>query len=167
MKIRLPVLLLLAAGLLFGGCASYDTDPLLGHGRGLTGLQRFFVVTNLNDNRALDHRIAGALQARGLTVDTGPLTMMPDNTQAVVTYQDHWSWDFGEHLVVLKLSVRGPDSNETLAAATFNARIPLKEPVPETVGRLVARLFEPTSTPPPESAKPDQDPRSGSKKRAR
>jgi len=136
---RLRACLLLGSGLLLGGCASFDADAA--HSGGLAGLTRFFVVSNLNDNHALDRRIAAALEARGLTAATGPLTMMPGATQAVVTFSDHWSWDFGEHLDYLKITVRSPESNDTLAAATFSARIPLKESVPATVGRLVTRLF--------------------------
>ena len=140
----LRTLLLLGAGLLLGGCASYDAEAP--RGTGLAGVSRYFVVSNLNDNHALDHRIAAALQVRGFVAETGPLTMMPGDTQAIVTFQDRWDWDFGEHLYYLKIMVRKPESNDTLAAATFSARIPLKESTLETVRRLVARLF---SDPPP------------------
>lgn len=134
---RLPALFL--AALLLGGCASFQADaPSAG---GLAGVQRFFVVSNLSDNHALDQRIVAALRARGLAAESGPLTMMPGDTQAVVTFQDHWNWDFGEHLVYLKITVRKPESNEPLAGATFSARIPLKESAVETVSRLVARMF--------------------------
>lgn len=133
------LLALIAAGLLLGGCASFDTDAA--RGPGLAGVSRFFVVGNLSDNRALDHRIAAALQSRGFVAEVGPLTMMPGDTQAVVTYQDQWNWDFGEHLYYLKITVRKPESNEPLASAVYRARIPRKEPLAETVGRLVGSLF--------------------------
>jgi hypothetical protein len=133
------LLALLLAGLLLGGCSSFQADAPTGGG--LAGVQRFFVVSNLSDNHAIDHRIAAALQARGLVAETGPLTMMPGDTQAVVTFQDHWSWDFGEHLYYLSITVRKPESNETLASATYSARIPRKEATAETVTRLVTRLL--------------------------
>jgi len=167
---RLPLLAFFGSFLLLGGCASFDadTDALIFHKQGVTKLTRFFVLSNLNDNHALDRRIVEALQARGLTADSGPMTMMPDNTQAVISFQDRWSWDFGEHLVYLKLSACSPDSNEILAAATFSATIPLKEPVPQMVGRLVARLFDSTPTAPPVHPGADQaDPAGTGKKRAR
>jgi hypothetical protein len=130
---------LLLGVLLLGGCASFQVDaPSAG---GLTGVQRFFVVSNLSDNHALDQRIVAALRARGLVAESGPLTMMPGDTQATVTFQDHWNWDFGEHLVYLKITVRKLESNEPLAGATFSARIPLKESAIETVGRLVGSMF--------------------------
>ena len=155
---------LLVLGLLLGGCASYDAQTP--HGRGLAGLQHFFVLSNSNDNHALDQRIVAALQARGLTADCGPLTMMPDNTQAVVTYQDHWTWDFGEHLYALKFVVHGPDSNETLAGASFYARVPLNEDLSDTVNKLVASLFSGKNTAPPANPAADQDQGATGKRRS-
>jgi len=134
------VLLATALALLLGGCASFDAS--VESGQSLKGVQRFFVVRNLNDNRALDHQIAQALKARGLAAEVGPLTMMPDDTQAVVTFQDHWAWDFGEHLVFLRIDVRKPSQNQTYASATFSARVPLREPARVTLSRLVATLLE-------------------------
>jgi hypothetical protein len=140
MKLPLLRLLLAAAGLcLLGGCASFDAS--VEPGRSLKSVQRFFVVSNLNDNRALDHQIAGALRARGRTAEVGPLTMLPDDAQAVVTFQDHWAWDFGEHLVFMKISVRDPSASQPFASVTFSARVPLREKTPVTVNRLVESLL--------------------------
>jgi hypothetical protein len=135
----LRLLFLLGLGLLLGGCATYDAQ--VERGQSLTGLKRFFVVSNLNDNHALDHRIAEALKARGMEADTGPLTMMPDNAQVIITYQDRWSWDFGDHLVYLAFTARNAATNEMVAIVSFSATIPLHEPVPETVGRLTESLL--------------------------
>ena len=133
------LLLVLGSGLLPGGCASYDTQ--VARGQSLAGLQRFFVVSNLNDNHALDHRLAEAIKSRGFTAEVGPLTMMPDDTQAIISYQDRWAWDFGDHLVYLAINARDARSNAPVSAVTFSAKIPLREPAPVTVDRLVDRLF--------------------------
>ncbi|MDB6114804.1 MAG: hypothetical protein JWQ83_1303 [Lacunisphaera sp.] len=132
--------LLFAAGLLLGGCASFEGNVDKTHD--LAGIQRFFVVSNSNDNHALDHRIAEALVSRGHTAESGPLTMMPDNAQAVVTFQDRWTWDFGEHLVFLKISVRNPDDTFPFGSATFEARVPSRDPLPVIVGRLADQLLK-------------------------
>lgn len=124
--------------LLFGGCASYDTQ--VARGPGLAGMQRFFVIANANDSRGLDHRIAASLKARGLTAETGPRTMMPEDTQAIVTYDDHWGWDFGERLVHLQINVRDARTAQPLAAATFSARIPGRKSSAEIVDELVTRV---------------------------
>jgi hypothetical protein len=134
------VLLAAALALFLGGCASFDAS--VEGGQSLQGVQRFFVVSNLNDNRALDHQIAAALKASGRTAEVGPLTMMPDDTQAVVTFQDYWAWDFGERLVFLKINVRHPSKEQTYASATFSAKVPLREPAGVTLRRLVGTLLE-------------------------
>ncbi len=132
-------LLVVACVVILGGCASVDAS--MEGGRSLKNVQHFFVVSNLNDNRALDHQIATALRARGRTAEVGPLTMMPDETQAVITFQDHWTWDFGEHLVFLRLDVRPPSSPQSYGSVTFNARVPLREQPAVTVNRLVEALL--------------------------
>ena len=125
---------------MLGGCASYSTQ--VDHGRSLKGIKRFFVVSNLNDNHAIDRQIVEALKAHDLEADSGPLTMMPDNTQAVVTFQDHWTWDFGDHLVFLQIAVRDRRSEQSFASITFSAKIPLREAASETVARVVDQLLE-------------------------
>ncbi|MEO6992874.1 MAG: hypothetical protein ABI273_04530 [Lacunisphaera sp.] len=132
--------LLLGLMFLAAGCATYKTQ--VDHGRSLKGIKRFFVVSNLNDNHAIDHQIADVLKARGLEADNGPLTMMPDNTQAVVTFQDHWTWDFGDHLVYLQIAVRDTRSEQSFASITFSAKIPLHEDAAVTVERLVDQLLD-------------------------
>ena len=140
MKLSLiRVLFLTGFSLLLAGCASFDAT--VEGGRSLKDVQRFFVLSNLNDNRALDHQIAAVLRARGRTAGVGPLTMMPEDTQAVIAFQDYWAWDFGERLVFLKITVRDPSSSQPYASVTFNARVPLREKTPETVSRLMDALL--------------------------
>lgn len=130
----LPVFLLF----LLGGCASYDTQ--VARGPGLAGVQRFFVIANANDSRGLEHRITASLKGQGLTATAGPRTMMPEDTQALVTYDDHWAWDFGERLVHLQINVRDARSSQLLATATFSARIPGRKSPAEIVDELIVRL---------------------------
>jgi hypothetical protein len=132
--------LILGFAVMLGGCASYNIQ--VDRGRSLKGIQRFFVVSNLNDNHALDRQIAEVLKDRGREADTGPLTMMPDNTQAIITFQDHWSWDFGDHLVYLQISIRDTHSEQPFGSVSFSAKIPLHEDASDTVARLVDQLLD-------------------------
>jgi hypothetical protein len=135
LRLLAPLLLVL----LLGGCASYDAQ--IARGPGLANVQSFFVIANANDSRGLAHRIAASLKAHGLTAGTGPRTMMPDDTQAVVTYDDHWGWDFGERLVHLQIKVRDARSSQPLAAATFSAKIPGRKSAAGIVDELVTRVL--------------------------
>ena len=132
--------LILGLSALLGGCASYNLQ--VERGRSLKDITRFFVVSNLNDNHAIDHQIAEVLKARGREAESGPLTMMPDKTQVIVTFQDRWTWDFGDHLVYLQLNVRDTRSVQAFGSVTFSAKIPLHEDASETVARLVDQLLD-------------------------
>ena len=132
-------LLFLGLAFYLGGCAAYDTQAEKGHS--LVGIKRFFVISNQNDNNALDRQIVAALKARGLEADAGPLTMMPDDTQVILAYQDRWNWDFSDHLVYFALSARDIKSEQPFKSTSFSAKIPLREETPVTIARIVDRLL--------------------------
>jgi hypothetical protein len=130
----LPLCLLLLAG-----CASYEVRQ--DFPKDFAAMRRCFVLSNANDNHALDRQIVAALQARGFTADAGPRTMMPDDTQIVLTYRDTWAWDFGDHLVGMELTAREMKSNFPFATARYNARIPKRRTTEAIVGDLLTQLF--------------------------
>jgi hypothetical protein len=130
------VLGLLLLGLI-SGCATYNANVP----RSLKGVTQYFVLANGNDNRALNHQIVATLKAQGFSAETGPLTMMPDETQAIITYQDYWSWDFGEHLVYLQISARDRKSSEQFGSVTFNAKVPTRKTPAAIVDGLVVKLI--------------------------
>jgi hypothetical protein len=139
-SLPLRALLILATGLLLGGCASYDgsVEP----GRSVAKMQRFFVLSNLNDNHGLDHQLVESLKAHGRTADAGPLTMMPDDTQVVVLYQDRWTWDFGDHLIYLQVAVRDTRSEQPFATVSFSAKVPTSKTPAAIVDSLVDKLLK-------------------------
>ncbi len=132
-----PALLLLLG--LLAGCTSYDAR--VERGRSLAGVQRYFVLTNASDNHGLDQQIAAALKARGCEAVTGPLTMLPDDTQAIASYQDHWAWDFGDHIVYLQVTVRDRLTSQVNATATFSAKVPTRKPPSGIVDELIDQLL--------------------------
>lgn len=134
----LPLLLTLFA-LLAGGCATSSTQvqPFAS----LEGRQRFFVLANANDNRAVDRRIANALRARGFTAEHGPRTMMPDDTQVLVTYEDRWSWDFGDRLNYFRLTVRDARNAQPLAGGEYFAKIPGRQSLDDLIATFLDRML--------------------------
>ena len=135
MKRLVPFLVLL----LLTGCTSYEAR--VERGRSLAGVQRYFVLTNASDNHGLAEQIAAALKARGCEAATGPSTMLPDDTQAIASYQDHWAWDFGDHLVYLQVTVRDRLTGQVNATATFTAKVPTRKPPAEIVDELIGQLL--------------------------
>jgi hypothetical protein len=132
-------LLLAGLMLLLGGCVSYDRQVV--PGRSLDGVKRFFVLSNQNDNHGLDHQIEAALKIRGNEAEVGPLTMLPDDSQVVVSYEDRWEWDFGDHLIFLQLTARDRRSADPIATVRFSAKIPKGKATPAVVGELIDRLL--------------------------
>ena len=126
------------AGLLLAGCSSYEAQP---GGKKVAGQRRIFIQSNQNDNNALDTQIVAALKLRGYESDSGPLTMMPDDTQVLVIYEDHWTWDFGDHLAFLQITARDRKSGQVLGTAVFKAKIPTKKSIPKIIGELVDRIL--------------------------
>jgi hypothetical protein len=136
-----PLLFLVLLGaLLTSGCASYQTQ--VDRSRPTDGYQRFFVQSNLNDNHAVAQLIASTLRARGLEADSGPLTMLPSDAQVVVTYQERWTWDFGEHLVYLRIALRDVATDTPIASAVFNGPVAINKDPPDVVARLVRELLD-------------------------
>ena len=131
--------LLFAGLLLLSGCVSYDSNVV--SSKGLDGVKRFFVLSNQNDNHGIDHHIEAALKIRGNEASAGPMTMLPDDAQVIVTYEDRWEWDFGDHLIFLQLNVRDRRTDALLTSERFSAKIPKHKTTPVVVGELIDRLL--------------------------
>lgn len=136
----LRLLTLLLACAVFTGCASTETK-VVDKGRSLKGVQRFFVLRNLKDNHSIDKSIVRALQARGLEATSGPITLLPDNAQTVIVYEDRWAWDFGSHMVYLKLGARDPSAVFPYVTASYLKQVALSTDVDEVVSGVVADLL--------------------------
>ncbi len=125
-------------GLTLAGCATYtaDVEP----GTQFSSYRRIWVKTNLDDNHAIDRLLVQVLKARGYEAEHGPLTMMPRDVQAIVSYRDRWTWDFKNHMTSLALEVRDAKSERQVAAASFVGPASLTVVPLEVVERLVGDL---------------------------
>lgn len=130
--------LLLLGTLLFAGCSSYEGRPA---GAKVAGQKSIFILANQNDNNFLAEQIVSALKLRGYESSSGPMTMMPDDTQVLVTYEDHWTWDFGDHLAYLQITARDRRTNQVYGNAVFRAKIPTKKSIPKIIGELLDRIL--------------------------
>jgi hypothetical protein len=133
------VLMMLACALV-AGCASTQTQ-VTEKGRSLKDVRRFFVLRNLKDNHGIDVRIVRALRARGFEAESGPITLLPDSAQAVVVYEDRWSWDFSDHMVYLKLGARDPQSVFPYVSASYLKQVAFTTQVDEVVTLVVNELL--------------------------
>lgn len=147
MKFLAPVFIL---ALLLAGCAEVSTRKM--PRADLAKIQRLFVEKRLADDHRVNELLVLDLQRRGLTASTGPLTMQPDDAQAVVSYVDRWAWDFGTYLIEISIDIRDAKTGKPLASGYYH-RAPVSR---QTPADMIAATLEPLFGPPRPSPAPTQ-----------
>jgi hypothetical protein len=112
---RLVTLLLLAAALLFGGCASMSSNTA--PGADLSKIKKIYVVHLAPDGRAINRVIADQLNLMGYHATTGEANAVPADIDATLTYQDKWMWDITMYMIELNVQLREPKTEIALATA--------------------------------------------------
>ena len=136
MKVTVFLLLTLLA---FTGCTSVESqrDPAADFSR----ITRFFVERRLSDNYHIADAIVAELQSRGFEASAGPLTMIPEDVQALVSYEDVWAWDFKSYLIQLNVAVSHPHTRRMLAAASYRQPSLITKEPPVVVHRVFSRIL--------------------------
>lgn len=132
--------LALLAALLLAGCATYSAR--IRTDKDIASFQKIFVINNLNDNHHIDLLLVQAVKARGFDVESGPPTMQPKTADAIVTYQDHWTWDFSEHVTAVDLEMRDARNNKLLATAHYTGPVSMNTSAQDVINRLIDKLFD-------------------------
>jgi hypothetical protein len=107
----------------------------------LSRFQRIFVVQLLNENHHLDEMLVNELKLTGRTVTSGPQTMMPEETDAVLTYQAQWTGDFTTSLLDLSVEMHTAHTNKRLVEGQYYQPLARPKPPEKVVHELVKRLF--------------------------
>lgn len=131
----------LACVLLLAGCSSLSglKDPTAG----IDQFKRIYVEHRLTDEQGIDRLVTQELRKLGYEAAYGPLTMMPDRVDAILSYEDRWAWDFRSYLIELNLQLRAVDTPRTFATARyFRPAITSVASPEEMVHLTVARLFQ-------------------------
>jgi hypothetical protein len=108
----LPFFLLVT---LLAGCSSASTRKVIE----LDAFRNIYVEQRLADNNHLDQIIVAELQRLGRVASSGPRTMMPDNTDAVLTYTDRWGWDFKTYLIEMNIELHTARTRKKLADGRY------------------------------------------------
>ena len=107
----------------------------------LDRFQRIYVETRLNENHHLDEVFVAELRRLGREATSGPLTMMPEKTDAILTYDARWEWDFKNYLIELTFELHTVHPRKKLADARYHQPT-IRTKSPEDVIRdLFGRLF--------------------------
>lgn len=110
--------LFLLLPVLFAGCSSVNArrHPEIK----LNQFQRFYIEQRLNDNHSVGELIAADLRSRGYSATCGHLTMMPEDTEVLITYDARWTWDFRSYLINLDITARRAYANTILASGNYH-----------------------------------------------
>jgi hypothetical protein len=110
----------------------------------LDRFQRIYVERRLNENNHLDELFVAELRRLGREASSGPLTMLPEKTDAVLTYDARWQWDFKTYVIELNLELHTVHPRKKLADARYHQPT-IKTKSPETIIRelLVKLLGQP------------------------
>lgn len=138
---KVSAVLLALLALLQASCSSIWTDrnPQID----LAQITHFFVEHRLADNNKVDEAIVAELRSRGFEASAGPLTMMPEDAQAIVSYHDEWAWDFRYYLLELEVHIRSAHREQTLATGLYRQPTPISK----SPAQVIRAIFDPIFTP--------------------
>lgn len=100
---------------LLAGCSTISARKIIP----LDRFQRIYVERRLNENHHLDEIFVSELQHLGREASSGPLTMMPENADAILTYDARWEWDFKTYLIDLNFELHTVHPRKKIADARY------------------------------------------------
>ena len=130
--------LLTVAMLLCAGCLTSTSARKV---MPLDRFERIFVERRLNENNHLDELFVAALRRLGHEASSGPMTMMPEKTDAVLTYDARWQWDFKTYLIELNFELHTVHPRKKIADARYH-QPSIRTKAPEAIiHELLGKLF--------------------------
>jgi len=108
----------------------------------LAALHTVFVEHRLNDNHQLDLLVVQELRALGYEAASGPLTMMPPETDAFVTYEDTWTFDFTTHMIGFSMNVTDNRKHVPMAEGSYSRLSVTRMAPAEIIHLTVLKIFK-------------------------
>jgi hypothetical protein len=129
---------LLVVALLLTGClTSVSARKVVS----LDRFERIYVERRLNENNHLDELFVAELRRLGREASSGPMTMMPDKTDAVLTYDGRWQWDFKTYLIELTFELHTVHPRKKIADARYHQPSIRTKAADGIIHDLLAKLF--------------------------
>jgi hypothetical protein len=113
----------------------------------LSRYQRIFVIQPFNENHHVDEMFVDELKRVGKEAWSGPLTMMPENADAVLTYDARWTWDFKTYVIELTAELHTAHTNKKLADGRYYQPSARPKPPEVATREIVTRMFGEPATP--------------------
>lgn len=133
-------ILALVVGLMSGCMTQLNSN--ITPGTDLKGLKKFYVVRLPADQRGIDRLIADRLNLMGRQATNGDKSGMPEDTQALVTYQDKWMWDMTMYMIELNIQLRQPKTEIAIASGHSMRTSLVRKSPPEMVEEVLTDMFK-------------------------
>jgi hypothetical protein len=79
----------------------------------------------------------------GYDASAGALTMMPPDTELIVSYDDMWTWDFNNYMIEIDMQVRTARGDKILAVGHyFRPSMVFGHPPADMIHELLVKLFK-------------------------
>ena len=136
----IPALVLFVVGSLLAGCASMSSN--VAPGVNLANIKKIHVVKLPADQRGIERIIADELNVMGYPTTIGSLQDVPDDADAILTYQDKWMWDITMYMLELNVQLREPKTEIVMASATsYRPSLERKSPK-EMAKEVLTEIFK-------------------------
>ena len=122
---------------LLTGCSSVSSRSVID----LQNFKHIYVIHRLADDKHIDEMLVQELRRAGHESSSGPLTMLPENADAILTYEDRWEWDFKTYLIELTVEVHTARTEKKLADGHYLQQTPRSKSAAEVVRELVGSLL--------------------------
>ncbi len=131
---------LLGAALL-AGCAQMSTHSL--PKADISHYKHIFVEHRLADSYGVADEVARQLRAMGYDASAGALTMLPEEAELIVSYDDMWTWDFNTYMIEFDMQVRLAHSDRILAVGHYyKPTMVFGRPPEGMIHELLAKMFK-------------------------
>jgi hypothetical protein len=140
-KMGIRAAVALAACALGAGCAHINTRSIPNANLGVH--KHIFVEHRLPDTYGVADEMARQLREMGYDASSGALTMMPPDTELIVSYDDMWTWDFNNYMIEIDMQVRTARGDKTLAVGHyFRPSMVFGHPPEAMIHELLVKLFK-------------------------
>jgi hypothetical protein len=132
--------LVTCAVLSLGACATLDSAKA--PDANLKALHSFYVALEKDDDNAINKLIATRLSTMGYQASFGGTAQPSERVDAIVTYQDHWTWDITMYMIKLDIQIHDGESGAVIARAQAK-RPSLQRKSPEgMVQEVLGEIFK-------------------------
>jgi hypothetical protein len=131
----------LLGAIVLSGCTQITTRSL--PHADIANHKRIFVEHRLSDTFGVADEMARQLRELGYDASSGAPTMMPGNTELVVTYDDMWTWDFNTYMIEFDVQVRTAHTDKIVAMGHyFRPDMVFGHPPATMIHELLVKLFK-------------------------